>query len=181
MTKVHRPEVQNIIVETLDSLNIHIREQMQDYHPVILKNLTVKENCQNLIDGISQSFWRRNIRVSFECAKDLFLVEPYYVLVYRLLKELLTNVYKHSDGNRVWITLTQEHGRIGLGVSDNGTADASCLMLADKTKHKGILSVTEQVNALEGKILISNNTPHGICIRITIPMKGDVSYQYFVS
>ena len=181
MTKAHRPDIQDIIIETLDNLNTHIREQMQDYHPVILKNLTVKENYQNLIEAISQSFPQRKIVVSFDCSAALFLVEPYNVLIYRLLKELLTNVFKHSDGSRAWVMLTQENGIIELYVSDDGNATPDSLLAIDKSKHKGIASITEQVNNMGGSITISDNSPHGICIQITLPMKGDVSYQHFVS
>lgn len=181
ITKAHRPDIQDIVIETLDNLNTHIRRQMQDYHPVILKKLTMKENYQNLIEAISQSFPQRNIIVSFDCPDTLFLVEPYNVLLYRLLKELLTNIFKHSDGSRAWVMLTQENSMIELCVSDNGTASADSLLTTDKTKHKGISTITEQVSSMEGSITISDNTPHGICIQITMPMKGDDSYQYFVS
>ena len=181
MMKAHRPDIQDIIIETLDNLNTHIREQMQDYHPVILKNLTDRENYQNLIEAISQSFPQRNIVVSFDCSDSLFLVDPYNMLIYRLLKELLTNVFKHSAGNRAWVMLTQENGIIELCVSDDGNAVPDSLLAIDKSKHKGIASITEQVNNMGGSITISDNSPHGICIQITLPMKGDVSYQYFVS
>ena len=60
---------------------------MQDYHPTLLPKLTIKENYQNLLDGISQSFPNRNICVSFDCSDSLFLVEPYNIFVYRLLKD----------------------------------------------------------------------------------------------
>ena len=181
MSKAHRPDIQGIVIETLDNLNTHIRRQMQDYHPAILKKMTVKENYQNLIEAVSQSFPERNITVSFDCSDDLFLVEPYNVLIYRLLKELLTNVFKHSDGNRAWVMLTQENSMIALCVSDNGNANADRLITIDRTKHKGIAAITERVNSLEGSIIISDNTPHGICVQITMPMKGENSYQYFVS
>lgn len=181
MTKAHRPEIQDLIIETLDNLNRHIREQMQDYHPVILKNLTVRENFQNLIETVSQSFPRQNIKVSLECPDSLFLVEPYQVFLYRTLKELLTNVYKHSDGSRAWVTLMQEKGMVELSVSDDGTVSAGSLHTADRTKHKGIASIAEQVSNMDGNMDISDHMPCGICIHITIPMKGDVSYQYFIS
>lgn len=180
-TKAHRPEVRDLIIETLDKLNIHIREQMQDYHPVILKTLTAKENYQNLIEDVSQTFPQRNIAVSFECSDALFLVEPYHLLIYRLLKELLTNVYKHSDGNRAWITLIQENSMIELWISDNGTAHADLLISADKEKHKGIVSAAEQVNNMDGTMEILDSAPQGVCIHIRIPMKGEGSYQYFIS
>lgn len=181
MTKAYRPDIQDIIIETLDDLNKHVRKQMQDYHPVILKNLTAKENYQNLIDAVSQTFPQRSITIFFDCSSSLFLVEPYNMLVYRLLKELLSNVYKHSDGNSAWITLTQEKGIIELNVSDNGNANSDTLNSADKQKHKGFASITEQVNRIKGTIQVSDNIPHGISVQITIPMEGDVSYQYFVS
>ncbi len=196
LPKAHRPEIQAILAETLDHLNTTVREQMQDYNPVILKNLTIQENYQNLLDAVSQSFPQRNIAVSFDCSDTLFLVEPYNILVYRLLKELLTNVYKHSDGNHAWIMLSLEnniienkavqktitdHNMITLRIADDGTANAACLTSTDTTKHKGIFSITEQVHDLDGTITLRDNTPHGICIQIQIPMKGELSYEYFVS
>lgn len=181
MSKAHRPDIQDIIIETLDGLNTHIRRQMQDYHPVILKNLTAKENYQNLIEAVTLSFPHRNIAVAFDCSDSLFLVEPYNVLIYRLLKELLTNVYKHSNGNRAWVTLLQEKGIIELNVSDNGTTALESITSSDERTHKGIASIKEQINHIGGTIAFSNNTPNGICVQIVIPMKGDVSYQYFIS
>ena len=41
--------------------------------------------------------------------------------------------------------------------------------------------LSEQVKGVGGTMVCSANIPHGICIEITIPMKGDGSYQYFVS
>lgn len=181
MKKADRPEIQKIITETLNHMNTYIREQMQDYHPALLPKLTIKENYQNLLDGISGSFPHHDICILFDCADSLFLVEPYNIFVYRLLKELVTNVYKHSAGNKAWITLTQEHGIIMLNVSDNGTADADVLLSADRSTHRGLAMITERVNDMDGSVTISNSHPHGICVQIILPMKGDVSYQHFVS
>lgn len=181
MAKACQPEIQDIIVETLDKLNTHIRGQMQDYHPAILNSLTAKENYQNLMEAVSQSFPQRNIMVSFECSHMLFLPLPYNVLVYRLLKELLTNVYKHCDGSRAWVRLSQEKGIIELEVSDNGSACTDSIFQADKKAHRGIATIRERINSLGGSIQFSNNAPQGICVQITLPMKGEDSYQYFVS
>ena len=47
---------------------------------------------------------------------------------------------------------------------------------------KGVyISIKEQVENLGGTISVSDNIPHGVCVQITIPMKGDGSYKYFVS
>ncbi len=180
-TKAHRPDVQKIMLETLDSLNHNIREKMQDYHPVMINSLTARENYLHLIEAVSQSFPGRNIAVSFDCPDTLFLALPYNVLVYRLLKELLTNVYKHSDGSRAWVTLTQENSIIELSVSDDGTAHTNSIFRADSKEHKGIATITERIHSMKGSVLFSDNTPQGICVRILLPMKGEDSYQYFIS
>lgn len=181
MSKARRPDIQDMIVETLDELNTRIRRQMQDYHPILLKNLTAKENYQNLIEAVTLSFPQRNVVVSFDCSDSIFLVEPYNILIYRLLKELLTNVYKHSNGNRAWVILSQEKDIIKLSVSDNGMTDLESITSSDERTHKGIASIKEQIHHIGGTITFSNNAPNGICAQIVIPMKGDVSYQYFIS
>ncbi|GFI24122.1 sensor histidine kinase LiaS [Lachnospiraceae bacterium] len=181
MKKADRPEIQKIITGTLDNMNTYIREQMQNYHPMLLPKLTIKENYQNLLDDISESFPHRNICISFECADSVFLVEPYNIFVYRLLKELVVNVYKHSVGEKAWITLMQDNGIIMLNVSDNGTANAAVLLSTDRLKHRGLAMIIERVNDMDGSVTISNNHPHGICVQVILPMKGDVSYQHFIS
>ena len=101
--------------------------------------------------------------------------------MYRLLKELVTNIYRHSSGEQAWITLTQDNEIIMLRITDNGTADAETLSSADPSKHRGVALITERVSNMEGSVKIANNFPCGVCIQIALPMKGDVSYQYFIS
>lgn len=181
MHKSARPDIQKMITETLDNMNTYIREQMQNYHPILLPNLTTKENYQNLLAYISQSFPGRNIHIIFDCPDSLFLVPPYDIFIYRLLKELVTNVYKHSTGENAWITLTQDNGMIVLCVKDNGNADADSLTSADPSKHHGLALSTDRVYNMDGTVKITNNFPHGICVCINLPMKGEASYQYFIS
>ena len=90
-------------------------------------------------------------------------------------------MYKHSGGSRAWITLLQEKGIIELTVSDNGTAVLKNVISSDGKTHKGIASIKEQINRIGGTISFSDNIPGGIRVQIVIPMKGDVSYQYFIS
>lgn len=182
-SKSYRPEVQGIIYETLEQLNVHIRNQMQDYHPIILKSLTLKENLTNLIENVSETFPQKVLKVSFECSENLFLTEPYDVLIYRMIKELLTNVYKHSDGNHAWIILSVENDTIRLCICDNGNTNNHIkdATTTDAILHKGLLSIEEQINSLDGNINISANVPQGIRIEIILIMKGADSYKHFTN
>ena len=181
MHKSTSPDIQKIITQTLDNMSIYIREQIQNCHPVLLSKLTVKENYQNLLAYIAQSFPDRHISIVFDCSDSLFLVPPYDIFIYRLLKELVTNVYKHSTGEKAWITLTQDNGMIVLCVKDNGSADTDSLTYVDSSKHRGLALSTDRVHSMDGTVSITQNFPHGICVCVHLPMKGDASYQYFIS
>ncbi len=178
-----RPDIQSLIAETLDGLNTRIRNQMQDYHPVILKTLTLKANLDSLIESVSAVFPWRNIKVTFSCPDTLFLAEPYDMLVYRLIKELLTNIYKHSDGNHAQVSVSLSKDTVNLSVSDDGSRNP-LKENAEKgsfVRHKGMISIKEQVSGLNGSMSVSDNIPHGVRIEISFLMKGEDSYQYFVS
>ncbi|MBO3443856.1 ATP-binding protein [Clostridium sp. CCUG 7971] len=181
-SRSNRPEVQKIIYETLDNLNVHIRNQMHDYHPIILKSLTLKENLANLIEGVSETFPNREIKVSFECSDNLFIAKPYDILIYRLTKELLTNIFKHSDGKHAWIILSVERNVLRLSVCDNGSQSISIenAEKPNKIKHKGLSSIKEQIEDLGGHIIFSKNIPQGARIEIEIIMNGDDSYKHFI-
>jgi two-component system secretion system sensor histidine kinase SalK len=145
--------------------------------------LTYKENLDNLIEEIDAVFPDKTIKVSLACLNDLFIAEPYDILVYRWIKELLTNVYKHSDGTRAWIMLSAERKQLKLTVCDNGTQVLIAEILGSnkKTKQKGLSSIKEQVEKLSGTFILSNHIPQGFRVEITMIMNGGNSYQYFIS
>lgn len=180
MNKSGKEEVREIIVKTLDSLSLSIRVQMQEYHPTLLKTLTLKENYVNLLKMIQKKYGMKNVEISFECNEDLFLVEPYHLFVYRIVKELVTNAFKHSKCSKLVLSLKQENDEIELIVKDNGIGlivNGQCT----PNNHRGLNSIKEHLFLLNGKMIISECNPSGLCITILIPMKGEDSYEYFIN
>lgn len=180
MNKSEKEDIHKIIVKTLDNLNMSIREQMQEYHPTLLRSLTLEENYRNLLELLSQKYRLKKINISFNCDENLFLVEPYHLVIYRFIKELVTNSLKHSKCSKLVVNLTQENDEIELIVEDDGIG------LENKEKfasisHKGLNSIKEQLFLLNGKMTISDCTPSGLRVAILIPMKGDDSYQNFIN
>ena len=102
--KAGKPEVQQLLDDTLRKLTSSIRSQMQAYHPKLLKNLTFKENLQSVLDSITND---SNTTVALECKDDIFLVEPYTMLICRFARELTVNALKHSHATRIEVKLQQ--------------------------------------------------------------------------
>ncbi|MCM3738386.1 ATP-binding protein [Bacillus cytotoxicus] len=180
MNKSNKEEIHELIVTTLKHLNLSIRVQMEEYYPTLLKTLTLKENYSNLLEMVQQKNRMKNIDITFNCSEKLFLVEPYELVIYRILKELVTNAFKHSKCSKLEVSLKLENDEIELIVKDNGIG----LVINEKyvpNDHRGWNSIKEQLLLLNGKMTISECNPSGLCIAILIPMKGEDSYEYFIN
>ena len=178
--KLDKPQVKEIIVETLENLNNSIREEMQEYHPIMLQTLTTKENLNNLLDMIKETHHRKKIPVSFICDDNLFFVEPYNLILYRMLRELVTNAFKHSNCVQIDVVLSQKKEKVELVVEDDGIG-LDNIDNIDIKVHKGLASIQEQVRLLGGCIHIASKKTSGLRVTIQITMRGDNSYEYFIN
>lgn len=173
--KADQPDVQRLILDTLAALNDSIRSQMQAYHPALLKSLTLKENIQNMLSALSE---QRAATISLDCDRDIFLVEPYNVICFRMIKELVTNALKHSDASKIRVSFVQEQGSIEIKVTDDGKGfhpkAGRC------PEHRGLSSIQEQVSLLDGTMTIDSSPETGSRITIVIPMKGEDSYENLI-
>ncbi|MEG0379361.1 MAG: ATP-binding protein, partial [Eubacterium sp.] len=176
VSKAHQPEVQRLLIDTLGDLNDSIRTQMQAYHPSLLKSLTLEENIRNMLDAISEQY---TIPVTLECDHKIFLVEPYNFIFYRIIKELATNAVKHSNASGVSVLLIQEQELISLAVSDNGIGMKE--NSDEASDHHGLSSIREQVILLNGQMTVESTPGDGTQVMITMPMRGEDSYENFIS
>ena len=173
--KAGQIEIQQLLEDTLRKLTSSIRSQMQAYHPKLLKNLTFKENLQSVLDSITND---SDTLIALDCKDDIFIVEPYTMLICRFARELAVNALKHSQATRIDIRLQQENDIIILQVSDNGAGFST--PPDDQSIHHGLASIQEQVSFLNGKMTIKENPEGGTNVSIFIPMKGDESYASFI-
>ena len=144
--KAGQLEIQQLLEDTLRKLTSSIRSQMQAYHPKLLKNLTFKENLQSVLDSITND---SDTLIALDCKDDIFLVEPYTMLICRFARELAVNALKHSHAARIDVRLQQENDMIILQVSDNGAGFST--PPEDHSIHHGLASIQEQVSFLNGK------------------------------
>lgn len=100
--------------------------------------------------------------------------------MYRLIKELTTNAFKHSHGSQIWIKLTQHMEQVELTVEDDGVG-LDPTEYKHNSAHKGLYSIQDQIALLEGKMSFDMRKPHGLKIQIILQMKGEHSYEYFIN
>ena len=80
--------------------------------------------------------------------------------LFRVLQEALANVARHSQANKVWITLKSENDHVALTVEDNGVGyDPERI-----TKGVGLASMKERLAAVRGTLDVSSLESQGTSI-----------------
>jgi PAS domain S-box-containing protein len=90
----------------------------------------------------------------------------------RNVRELLANVAKHSQADRVSILLKREGGDIQITVKDNGIGflDPEKLKLGVGSKGGfGLFSIEERMTDLSGAMEIKSEVNHGTTVVLTVP------------
>ena len=79
-------------------------------HPPLLDEVGLLSAITWYMDGLAE---RSGIEASLEVQPQEFprLPAEMETAIFRIVQEALTNVFRHSEARRVWITLTQEDGR----------------------------------------------------------------------
>ncbi|KQV84713.1 hypothetical protein ASD15_05945 [Massilia sp. Root351] len=103
---------------------------------------------------------------------ELILEDCYSTAVFRIVQESLTNIVRHANATRVWISARKRGGTLRLNIEDNGSGIAPADLR--KPRSFGLLGMRERVWALNGKIgigrLSDSGGGHGTHIAIELPL-----------
>lgn len=90
-------------------------------------------------------------------------------LLFRMVRELLTNVVKHARADHAKVSLKKEGEALKLTVADNGIG----LEVANLTTLDGfgLFSISERVGNLGGQLNIESTPDHGAQVSITLPLQ----------
>ncbi len=114
------------------------------------------------------------IQVALSLPDDLppDIPSPQRKALYRAAQETLTNVQKHADARRVWMTLSRRGDALTLEVEDDGVGlDA---VLSRDAPGFGLLGLQERARALGGEFRLEPRTPRGARATFTIPLSASL-------
>ena len=97
-------------------------------------------------------------------------------ILYRSVRELLTNVVKHANANRVSVSLQRRGGAVQIVVEDDGAGFADS-RTPDKDSTEsgfGLFSIKERMSDLNGSLEIESHPWQGVRAILTAPLEpGD--------
>jgi PAS domain S-box-containing protein len=89
--------------------------------------------------------------------------------VFRIVQEALTNVFRHAEATKVWISLHQNNGCILVSVLDDGKGiDQRVAELRPEKMGVGIGGMRQRAKEFGGELRLTNNRP-GTLLEIVIP------------
>lgn len=94
------------------------------------------------------------------------------VLLFQASRELLFNVYKHAEADKVTVTLTVADGLIAVEVADDGQgfADTIDVIGHDPRTGYGLLSISERMRFLGGEMQVRSTPGHGTSVVLQAPV-----------
>jgi PAS domain S-box-containing protein len=94
--------------------------------------------------------------------------------IYRIIQEALNNVAKHSQADRVHLTLTRKDDKIELTVEDNGMGFDGGEVFARERSHRGfgLSGMRERTELSGGVFLIESSKGKGTTLRGSWPATG---------
>ena len=94
------------------------------------------------------------------------------VVIYRILQEAMHNVARHSDADRVRISLKRSGNELALSVEDNGCGlevERICIN-PDSMGGYGMANMRERAETCGGRLEIASMPGAGTAIRLTLPV-----------
>lgn len=85
-----------------------------------------------------------------------------------VLAEALSNVVKHAEASEVQVSLSQEDGRLGLVIRDDGRGFG-----LDRPRGLGLTSLADRLDTVGGSLAISSGAGLGTSVCVHIPVGHD--------
>ncbi|RMG82943.1 MAG: PAS domain-containing sensor histidine kinase [Bacteroidetes bacterium] len=147
---------------TLDSL----RNISTNLRPAILDKIGLVAALQWLIQQFEQ---KTEIPVTSNLnIEESDLNENQKIVIYRVLQECLTNIYKHSGATHAVVNINRLNNKLLMIVQDDGTGfkqqDVSTLF------GNGIIGIRERVLSVGGRLKINSMPQKGTEIIVNIPI-----------
>lgn len=164
------------ILELIDKIIEDIRRLAHGLNPAMLETLGLRAALRELIHTFS-----KETRIEVRTSNLKALNQPWplesQIVLYRILQEALTNIYKHARHARVWIRAWRKAKSVFLLIRDNGNGFDRDKMPKHALKpHSGmgLAAMALRARMIGADLQITSKPGRGVNIILEIPIHGEV-------
>jgi signal transduction histidine kinase len=179
LAAVERSTTDATLRDTIEGTSQSIQQAIQDTRHLIFDLSSPAMNEIGLAAAISE--WledqvgeRYGIQTRFEdCDHRLPLTDDVRAMLFRNVRELLTNTIKHAQATHVSVTVEDTGTDVRITVNDDGVGfDAQAV---DRASHEeggfGLFSIQERMRDLGGSLEIASEPGKGCTAILTAPIR----------
>ncbi len=158
--------------ETLERCVQEVRSVSYLLHPPLLDELGLLAALRWYTAGFSE---RSGIDVTLNAPPRFSrLSQPLELAIFRVVQECLTNVQRHSNGARAWVTLSEHHDRAEIRITDNGVGISEGVIERIKEGRTlegvGLRRMYERMHELGGRLQIESGAM-GTAVSAVLPLQ----------
>jgi two-component system, NarL family, sensor histidine kinase UhpB len=148
--------------ETVRTSLEEVRAIARGLRPEALDDLGLRSALASLTNDVAR---QTGLRVERRMVRVLPALSPEEELVvYRVAQEGLTNVARHSEARRAWLTLDVRDGCVELEVRDDGRG----LNPAAASEGTGLVGMRERAVLIGATVEITSASGHGTTVRLRL-------------
>jgi PAS domain S-box-containing protein len=153
----------------IDQIIENVRRLSHDLSPTILEDLGLDAALRLLLKEFAN---HSGISVKMDDSIiDQHFSPESQVMIYRIFQEALTNIEKHAEASRLFISIKEKSGRVEFRIEDNGKGFnvQQPRSKSNPERALGLTAMDERTRMLGGKLTIISQVGGGTQIRIEIP------------
>ncbi|MBY0505700.1 MAG: sensor histidine kinase [Bryobacteraceae bacterium] len=153
-------------VQVLDEVLANVRELSQLLRPVILDDFGLDAGLRWVANRFTQ---RTGIEVSYRSAAAYRLTDELETHLFRIGQEALTNIARHSQAKRAWMSLEMGRGLVTLTIEDDGCGIPEGPKLAKAASSIGMVGMRARARHIGGSLEMENRPNGGLRLRVEAP------------
>ncbi|MBI4955466.1 MAG: PAS domain-containing sensor histidine kinase [Myxococcales bacterium] len=159
-------------LDLLEQCTADVRALMFELSPPVLYDLGLEEALSWLAEDLER---RHGIRIDVRCdALAASLAPAMAVLLFRSVRELLTNVLEHAHTSAARVTLRRAGAHLLVEVTDDGIGFVPAEVTSGTTaKGFGLFGVREHIGRLGGTLEIESAPQSGTRVRLQVPLAAE--------
>ncbi len=148
----------------------HTKDLTFDLSPATLHTFGLEAAVEELLEKFCEEHDLAHHFYADERPKPVS--EQVSILLYRAIRELLANVAKHAVAREVKISMTRQNGQIEILVQDDGKGfDPSIIEVAANSRKFGLLSVSQRLRHIGGRLDIRRKECKGMTLKLRAPLE----------
>jgi signal transduction histidine kinase len=152
-------------IAIVDEVLQNVRKLSQALRPVVLDDFGLDSGLRWLCERFSQ---RTQIEVEYVSNFAERLAEAEETHLFRITQEALTNIARHSEATKAWVSLHVVTSGVQLEIIDNGRGLKPSA--GEKALSLGMVGMRARARQLAGELIVENRKEGGLRIRVDVPL-----------